>query len=446
MNEGLRPRAARGSPPGGAARRAASAALALLCAPGLARAEGRVCGPPPARQMLSHPLSPAPEVRRGPGFALVQGAGGLAEVGCAPPDIARAAFTDAVRRVGSSLHVDAQLAVVLTTAVTSCDSIYYIPLANDTRGIGYVHADAREIFDDTPDLELEGIAFLNDWPYWSGRPAELTSAFNHELAHRWGARVHVSDETEQPLSLLGRGGDHWSYFLDSAGSPHEGNVWVAAPSGYQSQTPEYPSEFSELDLYLMGVAAPEEVPPLRLLTHPEVSGVDCLARPVSASSPPQTCEETVIHADLTQLSLDDIIAAEGPRVPAPASEPRDVDVVVLVIESYGAPLTREGCGGLSLAIDERLSGFEQATRGRMRLHNVLEAGTSCDVLSDEVGESTPPGDGAARASGCSLGAASRRGSTAGWLILAWALGWRAWRRVAIRHRTCSRLSCPRRSP
>lgn len=439
MDEGTRPRAARGLHRGGAAWLVASAAL--LGGPAPARAAGRVCGPPPLLQVRSQPLSPTPEVRPGPGFALLTGAGSLAEVGCAPHDIARAALTDAVRRLSSSLHVDPQLAVVLTTAPTRCDSIYYIPLANDTRGIGYVHADPRELFDDTPDLELEGIAFLNDWPYWSGRPAELESAFNHEVAHRWGARVRASDEAGQVLSLLGRGGDHWSYFLDSAGSVHEGNVWVAATSGFQSQTPEYPSALSALDLYLMGVATPDEVPPLRLLTNPEAPGVDCVGRSVSASSPPQTCGDTVIRAEMTPVSLDDIIAVEGPRVPAPAREPRDVDVVVLVIESSGSPLTREDCDGLALAIDERLDGFEQATRGRMRLHNVVDASTSCDTLSEAVASRVVPTGGAPGASGCALGGPSSGNPRVGWLLWVAALGTLLYRKAQ-----CNRLPSPCRSP
>lgn len=440
MPEGTRPRAARGSHLGGAACRAATTALVLLASTAPARGEGRVCGPPPAQEVLTQALSPAPEVLRGPGFALVRGAGSLAEVGCAPHDVARAALTDAVRRLSATLDVDAQLAVVLTTAATRCDSIYYLPLANDTRGIGYAHADARELFDDTPELALEGIAFLNDWPYWSERPAELESAFNHELAHRWGARVRATNAAEQALSLLGRGGDHWSYFLDSAGSPHEGNVWVTTASGHQSQTPEYPSELSALDLYLMGVATPEEVAPLRLLTEPEAAGMDCLARAVSASSPPQTCGDKLIRAQVTHVSLDDIIAAEGPRVPAPSSQPRDVDVAVLVLESAGAPLTREACGGLALAVDERLAGFERATRGRIRLHNVLDSGTPCDAISDAAPSGAMPTTGAAGESGCALTGPSSGGSRLAWLLCAAALGSLVYRRAQ-----CNRPSSSRRS-
>lgn len=386
--------------------------------PSEALADDRACGAAPSPLAPAGPPSPAPNVQRGPGFALVRGAGGLADVGCAPPEIASAALADAVRRVQLSLQVDAQLAVILTTGAARCDAIYYIPLANDTRGIGYAHADPREVFDDTPGLALEGIAFLNDWPYWSQRQQELQSAFNHELGHRWGGRVR-SRADAGGLELLGRGGDHWSYFLDTGGSPLEGNLWVAAEAGYESRTPEYPSEFSALDLYLMGVAEPHEVPPLRLLTQARAEGLDCALRPISASSPPQTCGDAFVQAELTDIGIDEIIQAEGPRVPAAAAEPKEVELVVLVIETPSSPLRGADCEQLALALTQRRAGFERATRGRLRLVDVLGEGGSCDGLSlDAEPPLSPSTPALPRAPSCALAGPSAARSPALWLLLA----------------------------
>src|SRR5688572_19494863 len=258
------------------------------------RAEPRACpdgtAACPSETVSAAPLGDELVVLAGPGFALVRGAQAVAEAGCAPAAIASAALADAVQRAEQRLSVDAELAVVLSAAAPSCNVIYYVPLANDVRGIGYGHEDGRELFDDTPGSRLEGVAFLNDWPYWRARPEEFHSALHHELGHRWGARVLANIPGGAEHELLGRGREHWSYFLDSQGSPHEGNMWVPEASGWRSQTPPHASEFSWLDLYLMGVALPEEVGPFELLLEPEIGGLDCRGRPVTSSSPPQACE------------------------------------------------------------------------------------------------------------------------------------------------------------
>lgn len=332
--------------------------------------------------------------------------GAAAEAACALPRVARSVLHDAVAAAASALGVDPALAVVLTSAPLSCGAIYYVPLANDVRGIGYVHSDAREVFDDTPGAALEGIAFLNDWPYWRDRSEELASAFNHEVGHRWGARVHVRAPDLEPAALLGRERNHWSYFLSSDGSPHEGNVWLPAASGYVSQTPRFATEFSALDLYLMGVATAAEVGPFTLLTQPSAAGSDCTGAPLSAGSPPQRCAPLELQADAALLSVDDVIAAEGPRVPAARAEAVSLDVLVLVLETPNEPLGVEGCRELASALDARLVGFEQATWGRVALVNALGAGDSCDQVaagaeaSAEVLEAAPRG---AAPVGCSLG-------------------------------------------
>ncbi|HVZ30925.1 MAG TPA: hypothetical protein VG963_00780, partial [Polyangiaceae bacterium] len=144
------------------------------------------------------------DVLPGPGFALVRNAPSLAEAGCAPGSLENAALLDIVQRAERSLGLDATLAVVLATRPLSCKSLYYVPVANDIRGIGYAHIGGREIFDDSPSSALEGIAFLNDWPYWQAHADEFQSAFEHELAHRWSGRVYADWGTGASAALLGR--------------------------------------------------------------------------------------------------------------------------------------------------------------------------------------------------------------------------------------------------
>lgn len=359
-------------------------------------------------------------VLAGPGFGLVRGAQAVAEAGCGAQNIAAVALADAVQRAEQRLGVDAELAVVLSAAAPSCNLIYYVPLANDVRGIGYGHEDGRELFDDTPSTALEGLAFLNDWPYWRARPAEFHSAFHHEVGHRWGARVLADiPGGGAEHELLGRGREHWSYFLDTRGSPHEGNVWVPGEAGWHSQTPAHGSEFSWLDLYLMGVATPAEVPPFDLLREPSTSGVDCRGRAVTSSSPPQACEPLLVQAQRVPLTIDAILAREGPREPAASTAPRSVSVLALVLDSAQFPFGPDDCRELGGVLEQRFAEFSRGTRGRLSLSPVLSTAADCSepewsVAPQPLRASSPGGR------GCALSA--RAGSAPRPGVLCWALG------------------------
>jgi hypothetical protein len=306
----------------------------------------------------------------------VRGGESYAEAACAPAPIARAMLRGLAETVAAAIGVDPALALVLTSQPGSCSSIYYAALANEVRGIGYQHTDAREVFDDTPDSALEGVIFLNDWPYWRERPEELRAAFDHEVGHRWGARVHarVSDLGTGEAALLGREDQHWSYLLDTSGSPLEGNVWVSSAEGFESRTPAYPTRFSPLDLYLMGAVGPSEVPPFLLLTRAIFDGDDCRAQPIRPESPPHTCGTAVADANAIRVSIDDIIAAEGARQPSPNGATRSMGVLAIVLETGEPPLELETCSELSSAVAARLAEFEAASSGHVRLENVIDHG------------------------------------------------------------------------
>jgi hypothetical protein len=399
-----------------------------LPGPATARAVARPCGlpglPVSADASLTKAL-PEPAARAsarwlsGPGFGFGPAASAAATVACAPPNVARAALKEAVLDAERALGVDAHIAIVLTTHALDCGNIYYVPLANDVRGIGYQHADPREVFDDTPEQRLEGIAFLNDWPYWQARPDELESALHHEVGHRWGARVHARIAGAYSSALLGRQQEHWSYFLDSGGSPLEGNVWRATEAGRSSETPSYPTRFSALDRYLMGSLRADEVPPFELLLDSESDAVDCAGRALGPASPPQTCGTLELEAAAVGISIDDVIAAEGPRLPAADSAPQQLGVLVLMLQSRDETWSASDCDVMARSMRDRIGAFERASAGAVRLQNVLPDGAStaldCDDISrashDALSPDEPAASAAAARSSC---AAGRVSSSASW--------------------------------
>jgi hypothetical protein len=382
---------------------------------------------PSLDKSLPEPTPPA-SVRwlAGPGFGFGLAAAGAAALACAPPNVARAALKDVVLGAESALGVDAQIAVVLTTHALDCGNIYYVPLANDVLGIGYRHGDPRDVFDDTPGQQLEGVAFLNDWPYWQARPDELESALNHEVGHRWGARVHARIAGVPSVALLGRAQDHWSYFLDSGGSPLEGNVWRATEPGRSSETPRYPTQFSALDRYLMGALPAAEVPAFELLVDPVSDAKDCTGHALGPASPPQTCGTLELTAEPVSVSIDDVIAVEGPRLPAAGAAPRQVGVLVLMLQSRDETWSAAECEVMARSMREGIGAFERASAGGVRLDNVLSDALSgvpstalgdalrCDDISRAASDALPshavaPSAAAARSS-CAVSSRSPRGS------------------------------------
>jgi hypothetical protein len=341
------------------------------------------------------PAGDALDVAEGPGFVVVRGAGAIAETACAPSRISHAALIDVVQQAQRRRALDAPIAVVFTSDTLSCGGLFYVPVANDVRGIGYAHERASEVFDESPDSALEGIAFLNDWPYWESRDEELQRAFKHEIGHRWGARVRASIDDAASADLLGRQLMHWSFFLDTGGSPLEGNAWQAAEGGaFRTLTDGTSADFSMLDLYLMGAASAAEVEPFTLLrpVDPEAlaATLDCHEEQLGPASPPERCGSLTLAASATAIAIDDVIRVEGERAPGPVAH-QTHDVAVIVLESERAPLTLESCRLLDSALQRQFDAFEQATQGRVSLRNITSFHSDCESVSAAPLLDTPRG-------------------------------------------------------
>jgi hypothetical protein len=340
-----------------------------------------------------------PSVQATAGFVYVPGESG--EVGCLPPGVVDSALLSVTERVLDEVGLDPDFVVMLTAGVLTCPSIFYRSVKNDISGIGYARQrEEGEFFDDAPGRRLQGIAFLNDLPYWQDEPDEFETAFLHELGHRWLARAHATVDGED-VDLTGRDGDHWSYFLDSGGSPLEGNVWLDIEDGEaRTDTPMFPKHYSALDLYLMGATAADEVPPLRLFVPDDSQLEDCRGGPLGPASPPQTCGSLSLPGTFVPVEIADVIAAEGPRIPTSADAPKAFTVAFLLLDPGDADFDAERCEELSGWTERLTELFREATDGQLELENAVLSGTPCDELA--LAEPPPT------ASGCTVGGAPGR--------------------------------------
>lgn len=208
---------------------------------------------------------------------------------------------------------------------------FYMPLQNDTTGIGYAHTSQSELFDDDPTTPIDGMLWLNGYAFLISPAFENGRIlWGQELGHRWGAFVNVDTGGGLDDTVLGRQAAHWSWYLDSDWSWMEGNDWTDNLDGtwttnMASYDPEAP-RLSPLDLYLMGLVGTADVPSFTLLV-PDNPGL------FGAGDPPAAwatgAGNTTITATPRTLTVQDVIAAEGPRVPSHLDSQKDFDVAIV---------------------------------------------------------------------------------------------------------------------
>ncbi|MEO1266924.1 MAG: hypothetical protein AAFX99_02435 [Myxococcota bacterium] len=238
---------------------------------------------------------------------------------------------------------------------------FYRPLANDVRGIGYQHVgDGSEVFNNTNSEALDGMIFMNNYQTYLRNPALGRYVFLQEIGHRWGSFVHYADEVNPSnRSMLGRDGTHWSFFMHSHNSAMEGNVWEENPDGtFTSRTDVATIGYNDLDRYLMGFMAPSDVAPWFILQNPEVNGQrDDFGRLLNASSMPDIFgNQWQISGERRTLAVEDVIAAEGVRIPDHTDAQKQWKVAAVLVVGSGDPFTEDDLA----QVEEMLDGWEQA--------------------------------------------------------------------------------------
>jgi hypothetical protein len=288
-----------------------------------------------------------------------------------------------------------------TFLTTTSGGAYYAPVANDVSGISRVYLGARRASDeryDTNDYRgtgskgfLKGTVLMSEWHTClfariARMPCSLSDlsqngvlgVLGQEVGHRWGAFLHFEEAGSTSAELVGRDRSHWSYYVHSDGSPLEGNRWVEQPGGGWRLAEVEGLQFSPMDLYTMGALAPEEVPPTVLIRSPQPA-----ACPGDQSVPPGyndncTNAATPPASGVTRLTgkerlvtVDEIVAAEGRRLPAFPDAPRRVYLAFVLLDEPGAPATEDEQRTLDGLRRTFTRGFYDGTNRRMRAITTL---------------------------------------------------------------------------
>jgi hypothetical protein len=158
------------------------------------------------------------------------------------------------------------------------------------------------------------------------------SQIGHEMGHRWSAFVSakIGDETIQ------LGPTHWArglqapvafpYQRPTEASAMGGGVWQDNFDGTFTQLDDdyyVPATgWSYLDLYLMGLISPAEVPDFFILRNLVPAGHDAGGHPI-------------FKADRTKVTIQDVIAAEGARLPAVEQAQKNFNTGMVLVVEHG---------------------------------------------------------------------------------------------------------------
>jgi hypothetical protein len=247
---------------------------------------------------------------------------------------------------------------------------------NDIQGIGARIFDRGAIYGSPS--RLSSIALLGDclgsWP--DDPNAHVVGLFSaikivcHEQGHRWLSYIRFRTNRGASDDLLGRDLSHWSFLMDTRTTPEgtfsslmEGNVWSTGAGGAFSTIETSANYFSELDQYLMGLRTPDEVGALTYLEVP-----DELQEKLRFGSP---MGNFAISAQKREVSLDQIIAQEGARVPDAENSAKDFRIAFVLLTERGALAANKTLNKLDDYRATLLRYFSTATSRRATLDSTL---------------------------------------------------------------------------
>lgn len=231
---------------------------------------------------------------------------------------------------------------------------FYLEIKNDTQGIG------KTIFDNSgffgSNSKLQGTIDMGNISSLGVSPAdpkfeETLLTLAHEQMHRWGASIKFKDASGSiSTALLGKDGVHWSFLLDSDGSVLYGNDWQDNKDGTFTSV-SASKYYSPLDLYLMGFYDKSQVSPMLLIDNPNID--------------PKKMPElgATISGTARYIAINDIIAAEGQRIPDVLGSQKAFKIGYILITRPGT-FTGSEVSGIENIRNAWAGRFTQLTNGK----------------------------------------------------------------------------------
>ncbi|MCP4202414.1 MAG: hypothetical protein GY769_10840 [bacterium] len=238
-------------------------------------------------------------------------------------------------------------------------------LKNEIQGIGLDVFDLSDFAGSDGRLEsLMEMGWLGKYPTDLNRTLFDTNSaldiIGHEAGHRWLAFTLFEDDSSTSDELLGRQKAHWNFFFDSDGSLLQGND-IMDMGGGNFQTVDATTGYSKLDQYLMGFVPGDEVGPLFFVRNPTEGSPE--------DSPRLNVQFGGQRVDLT---LQDIVAVHGPRVPSVESSKTSFTMAHVLLGQTGEPVRQASIDRLNSVIGEWVRYFKNATDGHGSMKTSLK--------------------------------------------------------------------------
>lgn len=275
---------------------------------------------------------------------------------------------DVINEVLGRLGDNFDFITVWTTFPDPNVAAYYLPLRQDTRGLGECDLNRGRTFgcefDQTGGLQLQGVVFMNSistWQQWdrdfdgTQHPLDsfdsaIYSTLGQEVAHRWGSGLRFVDPRNGSVSnkLLGRDGSHWAAFVDTDASVMDGWDWAPPVDGRFDLVNDM-DVFSTLDLYTMGALPVAAARPFFVIDNAvfdendglNIDGDRIPGDAVLAFGLPSVSLMEQLGIDLgargekVDLTIQDIVDAEGNRCPDPDHTQKSFRQAIVLVTRSG---------------------------------------------------------------------------------------------------------------
>lgn len=254
---------------------------------------------------------------------------------------------------------------------------FYNPVRNDTQGIGLPQFDLSSIYGSEGKLQgYIDMAALSRYELDPLKPSYESGllVLAHEFFHRWGVFVRFIDEQGQlNNSLLGRQDAHWSFKVDTSASVQYGHDWHDQEDGsFKAHSAR--RFFSPMDLYLMGLYGPDEVEPFYYIESADRSREELPQPGVSISGVAK------------EVTVEDIIAAEGPRVPGADASQKEFKFAFIYLKSASAEVDSSTLLALKRFRENFVTRLSILTGGRSVANVYPQAKPLGDIGESEIVE------------------------------------------------------------
>jgi hypothetical protein len=256
-------------------------------------------------------------------------------------------------------------------------------IENSVQGIGLDIFDNSALYGSNGILESRcNMNRLGVWPTnpesrLLGQGNNFLTIMGQEAGHRWGAFVNFLDATGNVSNLiLGRADAHWSYYVDVDHSSLEGGNWEHVFQDLFT-TPTRIDFFGDIDEYTMGLRTPEEVKETFYVSSP----TNDLPQNRAQGTPNQGAEAT---GRAVTVTIDDIIGAEGPRIPAEPDEEKDLRQAFILIVQNGTTPTQAQLDKIVRFRQAWEDYFEVSVDGRLTVNTSITTTLPVAVIKGHV--------------------------------------------------------------